>query len=73
MVARSSDQAKDCRRESTDWTTIGTRILQAALIASAIHAREHGRYPGGDSSGVGEPATDCELYYDRREAGPAWE
>jgi hypothetical protein len=73
MVARSLDLATDCERESTDWTTIGTRILHAALIASAIHTRECSHRPEMDMTGAGGSATDCELSSDRLEAGPAWE
>lgn len=44
MERRSlSDRATDCTHGSTDWTTIGARILDAALIASAIHAGEFSR------------------------------
>jgi hypothetical protein len=73
MVPRSLDQATDCEKGSTDWTTIGTRILEAALIASAFHARECRRPAGAGSVANGWPAGDRELVIDRREAGPAWE
>lgn len=73
MVLRSIDLATDCEMGSTDWTTIGARILEAALIASAIHARECRRPGDPGSVGFDRPAEDCELVTDRREAGPAWE
>jgi hypothetical protein len=73
MIARSIDQAKECSQASTDWTTIGARILEAALIASAIHASECRQSTGPSASGFGGPAEDRELFIDRREAGPAWE
>ena len=73
MASRSIDQATDCIQVSTDWTTIGTRILEAALIASAIHAQECRQPSGPGRSGIGGPAEDRELVIDRREAGPAWE
>ena len=63
MVTRSADQATDCRHESTDWTTIGSRILEAALIASAIHTRECAGQAGKAPQDAGEPAMDCELAY----------
>jgi hypothetical protein len=67
MASRSTDQATDCIQVSTDWTTIGARILKAALIASAIHADECRR------NGSGRLVEDREFATDRLEAGPAWE
>ncbi|HOB75281.1 MAG TPA: hypothetical protein PKG54_12240 [Phycisphaerae bacterium] len=62
MVTRSADQATDCTAGFTDWTTIGTRILEAALIASAIHAQE-----------CRESAMDRDPVFGRLEAQPAEE
>jgi len=41
MDTRSRDRAKDCELGSTDWTTLGARISEAATIASAIHLQEN--------------------------------
>lgn len=39
-------KATDCDSRSTDWTTIGARILEAATIASAIHMGQTGHAGG---------------------------
>ena len=67
MASRSIDPATDCIQVSTDWTTIGARILKAALIASAIHAEECRR------NEPGHLVEDRDFANDRRQAGPAWE
>lgn len=69
MDVRSTDQATDCGPESTDWTTIGARILEAALIATAIHQHECARRA--------ESAGDATLALQGRApaaagAGEAW-
>lgn len=61
-----TDRATDCEVGSTDWTTIGARILDAALIASAMHAGECARVGGrnatlapldGEASGMNARVT----------------
>ncbi len=72
MVTRSADQATDCTARFTDWTTIGSRILEAALIASAIHARES--HPASSNPTTpGWRASDRDLVFDWPEAGRARE
>jgi len=52
MSVRAMHRAMDCETGSTDWTTIGTRILQAAEMASAVHLAER----AGESPA---PSTDA--------------
>lgn len=59
-----TDRATDCTLGSTDWTTIGARIQEAALIASAIHARECSR-PARLEDGLMRMAADGGLSPDR--------
>ncbi|MGQ9649159.1 MAG: hypothetical protein ACUVXJ_03555 [Phycisphaerae bacterium] len=33
-------KATDCRNRPTDWATLGTRIIQTAAVAAAIHMAE---------------------------------
>lgn len=37
MEVLEQHEVTDDRRRSTDWTTIGARILEAATLATAIH------------------------------------
>lgn len=41
MGVRRLHEAMDCDHGSTDWTHIGTRILQAAELATAVHLVEN--------------------------------
>lgn len=40
MEVLDQHQVTDDRMKSTDWTSMGRRILEAATIASAIHLDE---------------------------------
>ncbi|HOA73498.1 MAG TPA: hypothetical protein PL151_10835 [Phycisphaerae bacterium] len=40
MEVLDQHQVTEDRMQSTDWTTIGTRILEAATIATAMHLEE---------------------------------
>jgi len=33
-------EATECRNRPTDWATLGTRIIQTAAVAAAIHMAE---------------------------------
>jgi len=60
-------QATDCDRRSTDWTTIGARILEAATIASAMHRQEVGPAAGPvDPAREGEGPGDSRGFPRRR-------
>ena len=37
---RRVHEATDCRTRPTDWATLGTRIIQAAAVAAAVHMGE---------------------------------
>ena len=43
MSVQRKHEATDCDLRSTDWTTIGARILQVAAMASAIHMAERAK------------------------------
>lgn len=45
MEVLDQHQVTDDPQQSTDWTTIGTRILEAATLATAIHLEELGLEP----------------------------
>ncbi len=64
-----TDRATDCTGGSTDWTTIGARILAAAAIASAIHARESTRLGPRETLREKQPAANREQTTGRLEAG----
>jgi hypothetical protein len=53
MGVRDPHAATDCSHRSTDWTTIGARIREAAITASLIHMAERVR--------EGRPASDAEA------------
>jgi hypothetical protein len=40
MRVRWEQQARECRNESTDWSSLGARILQVATTAAAMHLAE---------------------------------
>lgn len=54
MSVRLPHDATECDSWSTDWTTIGARILRMAEVASGLHLIEHARRQRGDAS-VGDP------------------
>ncbi len=62
MSVRRKHEARDCETGSTDWTSIGTRILQAAAVASGVHlieqVRASGRKPESESVGNEHEPTD---------------
>lgn len=33
-------EATECRNRPTDWATLGTRIIQTAAVAAAVHMAE---------------------------------
>ena len=43
MSVQRVHEAKDCDTRSTDWTTIGARILKAAATVSLVHQAERVR------------------------------
>jgi len=47
MDMESPDRAMDCDKGSTDWADLGTRILQAANLAYAIHLLEKSHTSSG--------------------------
>lgn len=55
MDVLEGHQATEGRPRSTDWTTMGARILEAATIASAIHLEELSQ--GAVASGGREAAS----------------
>jgi hypothetical protein len=62
MDRRSTDRATDCIRGSTDWTSIGARILQAASIASAVHLHEQAQAAAcGGRQSSGTEARDAAV------------
>jgi hypothetical protein len=40
MRVRWVQQATECQNGSTDWTTLGARVLQVATAAAAVHLAE---------------------------------
>ena len=64
MSVPRQHEATDCEQGSTDWTHIGSRILQSAALASVIHLAEATeqrtpRYRQTDRSGQGRHRQDA--------------
>ena len=58
MSVRRLHEAKDCEPGSTDWTAIGTRILEAAGMASMVHQAERLRRTLDRQAGDGLAVPD---------------
>ena len=56
---RRVHQATECRTGPTDWATLGTRIIQAAAAAAAVHMAERLRVlpEAGDEGSPFEPSA----------------
>lgn len=65
MELPARHEAKEGRPASTDWTTIGSRILEAATLATAIHVAEMTQHDQGESAadtsaGIPNDRESCE-------------
>jgi hypothetical protein len=56
MEVLAQHKVTDDQTKSTDWTTIGARILEAATLATAIHLDELSRSTARHETPRGEPA-----------------
>jgi hypothetical protein len=62
MEVLDQHQVTDDRMQSTDWTSIGTRILEAATLATAIHLDELASRPGRRDAGSSHAGRwACEI------------
>jgi len=55
MEVLDTHKVTDDLTASTDWTTLGARILEAATIATAIHLHER-TYAGSRREHAGDPS-----------------
>ena len=65
MAVLDQHQVTDDRMQSTDWTTIGSRILEAATLATAIHLDELAGGPERREACRGQVSTGIREMSDR--------
>lgn len=62
MDVLEQHQVTDGQTQSTDWTTIGTRILEAATLATAIHLEMCRMSAALEGLRDADLPLDCELF-----------
>jgi hypothetical protein len=65
MEVLDQHQVTDDRSQSTDWTSIGTRILEAATLATAMHLDELAGRPERRDTGSDETGRRARERSDR--------